>query len=126
MNTTQQVGEVLVEWRRLSELEAKAIRAAIWKDVEKFQLQKLNLQGILSEIMKRWSKDNSPESPQGVSIRTEFKSLVVLEELNAKLILEQKQGAREAKTALQQTSLNLRRVHHSYSTKQEAAWHSYS
>jgi len=126
MDATQPVDVILKEWRRLTGAEAEAIQLGAWESLAKHQADKLTLQPVLNAAMELFRVRFVDSSPEIHSLRDEFKRLVALEEENSQLLVSQKKALQESKNSLQQSTLNLRRVHHSYSSRPQPAWHSYS
>ncbi|HET7624941.1 MAG TPA: hypothetical protein VFM25_06705 [Verrucomicrobiae bacterium] len=121
MNARGQIAELLDEWSRLTQAESDAIQSASWPDLQKIQIAKSNLQPQITGAMQTGLREQNARQ-----FRVEFEKLIALESRNQELLAGQVEKARLAKTSLQKASQNLRRVHHAYARKPEAAWHSYS
>ena len=113
MEATAQIRAILEEWRQLTQSKADALRAESWQNVAQFQSEKLALQSLLTPIIGKWAEKHSNQSEAGVAMTREFKDLMDLENRNAQILHEKMQAARAMQTSLQQTTLNLRRVHQS-------------
>jgi len=127
MNTDgrDEIPELLAKWLQLTEAESDAIHSGSWTDLEKIQLAKTNLQPLISSAMQADSQNSSLES-NAARFQGDFKYLIAMESRNRELLIEKMESAAETKDSLKRSAHNLRRIHHSYAQKPDAAWHSYS
>jgi hypothetical protein len=128
MSARETITGLLQEWLRLTQSEARAIEAASWRDVSRFQSAKAGLQPLLNRARGELIAENpSLASNAGDHpFRAEINHLIALEASNAGLLAEQKRKARSRMQSLVEARRNLGRLRGSYLPKPDRVLDSYS
>lgn len=125
MNPSDELAALYQQWRRLTESEGQAIRAAIWPQVDQCQAAKLALQPRISEV----SSVLDPAVHEQ-RFRPVVEELMQLERRNRELLQAQRQIAQMQKDELDHAGRNLRQLHRSYvpadAPHRGAHWQSWS
>jgi hypothetical protein len=125
MSARQDIGQLLEQWRRLTQEEAAAIQSADWPSLAQIQTAKAGLQKNLELERQRRSQD-SPASGQP-AIQAQIARLISLETRNTELLAAQTLRARAEQAALDQAQRTLRKIQRSYSFQSRpTGWDFYS
>ncbi|MCF7668397.1 MAG: hypothetical protein K9N48_01310 [Verrucomicrobia bacterium] len=121
---------VFDKWRELTEAEGNAIQNSNWKEVDRLQNVKLELQKEIVRISGRFEENAERNHDTPTDLKEKFKpvveELVVLEMRNSKWLFEKKADAQAEFDGLGRVSRNLQNVQKAYSNERQAVWNSYS
>ena len=122
--------ELYQEWRKWTETEGEAILANDWRQVNRCQAAKMDLQPrILKQTdaaQAECERDGIDRSAFNKQVRSRVNELIYLETRNAEFLAEQKEAARAENDALERSSRNFPRIRKQYASGAKAAWESYS
>jgi hypothetical protein len=118
------------EWRRWTELEGQAIEASNWARVRACQDAKQRLQPRLicgnDQARRECDRLGLSRGDMEREVRRVIGELILLESHNGEVLAQQRGHAEAERSELDRTHGNLRRLHHSYGGRREAAWSSFS
>jgi hypothetical protein len=130
MTTTAELRSWLAEWRRLTDLESKAILSDNWQEVAEQQSRKAQLQKELGRALA--STCTTPFTEVGTSWSMEGKfdsavsELIALERQNGDLLAAKSKRRQAELERLGMTIRDLQGVRRAYGSSRGPHWQSYS
>ena len=130
MNASQEVLNLLGEWRLLTEGESRAIASENWTLVAEHQRGKEQLCVAISGALEAARQAGAGPETAGEPQERQFAALVAelkeMELRNQELLREKKQRNRAEWVRLNRTNVNLRGARRAYLGSSAPLWHSYS
>jgi len=130
MQTTDDLMNVLAEWRRLTEREAQAILKDDWKSVSEQQRCKVQLREAIS-LARDWAGAAQAASGRAGGggedkLQAAVAELVALETRNRDVLSVKRERCRAELERVNETVRNLHAVRRTYGGSHSHRWHSYS
>ena len=125
-----QLLELYAEWRRLTDLEGEAIRAADWPAVEEQQNLKHALQPRITRA-SIWFREAAlagglPETQFETEFRPVVGELVDLELRNREELCRRREALQADRQSMGQSANRLRGIRRSYTLQPASSWQSWS
>lgn len=121
MSPTDELAELFLQWRILTEREGRAIESGAWKEVDQVQAGKGSLQPRITEML---SRIDAMTFERGFRLNVE--ELMQLERRNLAVLQARRDVASEEEQKLDRTQRNLRQIQRSYLPPARLHWQSYS
>jgi hypothetical protein len=130
MNTTADLKFWLAEWRKLTDLESKAILSDNWQEVAEQQSRKAQLQEELGRVLALARATPSPQAHTSAAMAGKFDSavneLMALEMQNGDFLAAKRKCRQAELERLAMTLRDLHGVRRAYGSSRGPHWQSYS
>ena len=124
MSAHAELLELYQEWKRLTEVEAAAIRVSDWAEVRSCQEEKQELRPKIIRATEAAKKN--PDAEFDAKIRECINELILLETRNSEGLGRRLEAVEREMSELDRTTTRLKQVHKSYTGTRSAAWDQYS
>ena len=118
------------DWRRWTEAEGDALRAANWSRVAQCQAAKRDMQPLILRLGEaariEWARTADTRADLERAMRSVVGELIVLENRNGAILAQRRDALLTRKTEMDRSHCNLRRLRNSYAPARRPVWSSFS